>query len=155
MRGLKLTAVKSKEKNEISGLGVAQPLHSVNRTGTERKKELRVPRTRRYINAMKQVDQLSEADEQIMDEVQALPVNNELQGILATCYIEGCIIHAIDRWGNILQHYISMDEMPVELQEGYEVYEQFPTCMAVEVYSNTICVVADDGSVKCIERKER
>lgn len=48
--------------------------------------------------------------------------------ILSGCKIPGCIIHAIDKEGNILEHYQTEDDIPEALQEGYQVYLQHKGC---------------------------
>ena len=88
-----------------------------------------------------------------MDMVQSMPVNNKLLGILSACGIEGCIIHAIDKWGNILAHFRSLDEMNPDLQAGYGIFKQHAGCTSVEVYTHTFCIIYDDGTVKVIERE--
>lgn len=117
-------------------------------------KLMRFPRTNKYINAIKEADTLSENDKQIMEAIQSLPVNNELIGILAPCFIEGCIIHVIDRNGRILEHYQEVSQMEKDIQQGYEIYLQHEGCTSVEVYTQNICVIYDDGIVKFIEREE-
>lgn len=116
------------------------------------KKLMRTPRSKSYIRLMQQADQLTKQDEEIIEMVKALPVNNKLLGILAPCQIKGCIIHAIDKFGNILQHYRSVEEIPEELQEGYPVYLANKDCTSVEVYTNNFCVIHSDGIVKFVER---
>lgn len=119
----------------------------------QEKKKLRMPRTRKYIKLMSEIDHLSEKDKEIIEMVQSMPVNNKLLGILSECGIEGCIIHAIDKWGNILAHFQSEREMPADLQAGYQIFNQYPGCTSVEVYTYTFCVIYDDGTVKFIERE--
>ena len=118
----------------------------------QEKKRMRMPRSKKYVKFMKQIDTLSENDKEIMDMVQSMPVNNKMLGILSECGIKGCIIHAIDKWGNILAHYKDIGEMSSDLQEGYHVYQEQRGCTSVEVYTHTICVIYDDGTVKFIER---
>lgn len=119
----------------------------------QEKKKLRMPRTRKYIKLISKIDHLSEKDKEIVEMVQSLPVNNKLLGILSACGIEGCIIHAIDKWGNILAHFRSEDEMSVDLQAGYQIFKQHLGCASVEVYTYTFCVIYGDGTVKFIERE--
>ena len=119
----------------------------------QEKKKLRMPRTRKYIKLMKEIDHLNEKDKEIMEMVQSMPVNNKLLGILSECGIEGCIIHAIDKWGNILAHFRSQEEMSADLQAGYQVYKQHSGCTCVEVYTQTFCIIYDDGTVRFIERE--
>lgn len=119
---------------------------------SQEKKKLRVLRTKKYVKLMKEIDSLSEKDKQIIDMVQSMPLNNKLIGILSTCCLQGCIIHAIDKWGNILEHFTDENEMTADLQEGYQIYKQNKDCASVEIYTHTICVVYGDGTVKVIER---
>lgn len=119
---------------------------------TKEKKLMRTPRSKKYVKLMKAIDKLSKQDEEIIEMVKSMPVNNKLLGILSACQIEGCIIHAIDKFGNILEHYHSVEEMPEELRDGYSVYLEHKNCASVEVYTNNICVIYGDGMVKFIER---
>lgn len=119
---------------------------------TKERKLIRTPRSKKYLKVMKQIDQLTEQDEEIIEMVKSMPVNNKLLGILSSCQIEGCIIHAIDKFGNILEHYRSVEEMPEELRDGYQVYLEHKDCTSVEVYTNNICVIYSDGIVKLVER---
>ena len=134
------------------------PVKQLEQTGVsselqQEKKTLRMPRTRKYIKMMEEIDRLSEEDKEIMEMIQSMPVNNKLLGILSSCGIEGCIIHAIDKWGNILAHFRSESEMSADLQAGYQVFTAHPGCISVEVYTYTFCVIYDDGTVKFIERE--
>lgn len=116
-------------------------------------KKMRALRSRKYIKAIEQSAPLTETGEDMKTAVESLPAHNELLGILSECGIPGCIIHAIDKWGNILQHYKTLEEMSPELREGYAVWENNPGCICVEVYTFTICIVYDDGTVKIVERR--
>ncbi len=118
---------------------------------TKEKKLMRRPRTTKYVKLMSQIDKLSKQDEEIIEMVKSMPVNNKLLGILSSCQIEGCIIHAIDKFGNILEHYHSVEEMPEALRSGYRVYLEHKDCASIEVYTNNICVIYSDGGVKFVE----
>ena len=119
---------------------------------TKERKLIRTPRSKKYVKIMKQIDQLTKQDEEIIEMVKSMPVNNKLLGILSACQIEGCIIHAIDKFGNILEHYRSIEEMPEELREGYQVFLEHTNCASIEVYTNNICVIYSDGIVKFVDR---
>lgn len=118
------------------------------------RKKMRTPRSRKYIKAIQKTIPLKETGQEMKEAVETLPVTNELLGILAPCAIPGCMIHSIDKWGNIIQHYRSLEEMPPDLQEGYEIWLEHQDCTCIEVYTHTICVVYDDGTVKFAERKQ-
>lgn len=115
-------------------------------------KKMRKPRSRKYIKAIQQTIPLNETGQEMKEAVETLPVTNLLLGILTECGIPGCIIHAVDKWGNIIQHYRSLEEMSPDLRDGYEVWQNHKGCTCVEIYTCTICVVYDDGSVQFIER---
>lgn len=117
-------------------------------------KKMRAPRSRKYIKAIKQTIPLNETGQEMKEAVETLPVTNKLLGILTQCGIPGCIIHAVDKWGNIIQHYRFLDEMTSDLREGYEVWLNHRDCTCIEVYTYTICVIYDDGTVKFVERKQ-
>lgn len=117
-------------------------------------KKMRTPRSKKYIRAIQQTIPLNETSQEMKEAVESLPVTNLLLGILAECGIPGCIIHAVDKWGNIIKHYHSLDEMSPDLQEGYEVWQNHKGCTCIEVYTCTICIIYNDGSVKFIERSK-
>lgn len=121
---------------------------------TAERKKMRAPRSRKYIKAIKETIPLKESGQEMKEAVQTLPVTNVLLGILAPCAIPGCIIHSIDKWGNIIQHYRSLEEMTPDLREGYEIWLEHQDCTCVEVYTHTICMIYDDGTVKFVERKQ-
>lgn len=114
------------------------------------KRKLMEERSKNYIYIMSDVD--DEKDEVVEKIVKQMPLRNKLIGILAECKIPGCIIHAVDKEGNILEHYQTEDDIPEELLEGYQVYLENKGCMTVEVYTLYFCVVNPNGTVKFIER---
>ena len=114
------------------------------------KRKLLIKRPKTYIYAMSDID--DEKDEIVEKIVKKMPLRNKLIGILAECKIPGCIIHAVDKEGNILEHYKSEDDIPEELLEGYQVYLEYKDCITVEVYTLYFCVVYENGNVKYIER---
>lgn len=139
---------ENREKKTIELTQEALPEQAAER------KKMRAPRSRKYIKAVRLTIPLNEAGQEMKEAVETLPVTNLLSGILAPCGIPGCIIHSIDKWGNIIQHYRSLEEMTPDLREGYEVWLDHQDCTCVEVYTHTICVIYDDGSVKFVERKQ-
>ena len=80
------------------------------------KKKLRVPRSRTFINALKKADDIQAGEGEDIALVRSMPLNNKLLGILAGCRIPGCVIHAIDKDGNIIEHYRSVEEIPGDLK---------------------------------------
>lgn len=144
------SAIRKKEKT-TSTVSVVDVISTPTEIEQEKKK-MRMPRSKKYIRLIQQVDALSDKDKEIMDMVQSMPVNNKMIGILSECGIKGCIIHAIDKWGNILAHYKDIGEMSSDLQDGYHVYQEHRGCTSVEIYTHTFCVIYDNGTVKFIER---
>lgn len=147
--------IKSKKKLQDEQRESGRPAVVQKNTPTEEmveKKKLRAPRTRTYLNALKKADDSAETEELIVHMVESLPLNNKLLGILAGCKIPGCIIHAIDKEGNILEHYKTESGIPKELQGGYQVFLQNIGCFSVEVYTMYYCAVYQDGTVKFFER---
>lgn len=142
------TQIKHKSAAPISSLDQNTELTDA----TKEKKLIRKPRSKKYVKLMQEIDQLTKQDEEIIEMVKSMPVNNKLHGILSKCQIEGCIIHAIDKFGNILEHYRSVEEMPEELRDGYAVYLEHQNCASIEVYTNNICVIYDNGIVKFVDR---
>ena len=108
------------------------------------------PRSKIYIYTMSDID--DEKDEVVKKIVNTMPLRNKLIGILAKCNIPDHIIHAVDKEGNILEHYATEDDIPAELLEGYQVYLQNRDCLTVEVYTLYFCIVYENGTVKFIER---
>lgn len=119
-------------------------------TSMDRRKIMQ-PRSKAYIYAMSTVD--DEKDEKVEKIVKKMPLNNKLIGILSGCKIPGCIVHAIDKEGNILEHYQTENDIPEDLQEGYQVYLQNQGCFSVEVYTLYYCIVYENGNVKFLEIK--
>lgn len=115
-------------------------------------KKMRAPRSRKYIKAINQAVTLTETGEEMKTAVESLPTTNKLLGILSKCGLFGCIIHVIDKKGTILRHYRTPEELPPDLQEGYAVWKENQGCVSVEVYTFTICIIYDDGTVKFAER---
>lgn len=146
-------ASRSKTTESREKKAIELPRESLPEQAAEMKR-MRTPRSRKYIRAIQQTIPLSETGQEMKEAVESLPVANLLLGILAECGITGCIIHAVDKWGNIIKHYRSLDEMSPDLQEGYEVWQNHKDCTCVEVYTCTICIVYNDGSVRFIERSK-
>ena len=151
-----LIQIKKVEKTQKSSFIAMKPLEISNASSgdTQEMKKMRLPRGKRYVQLMQQIDMLNEKDKELVSMLQSIPVNNKLLGILSECGIEGCIIHAIDKWGNIIAHFRNVEEIPEDLRDGYFVYLQNKSCISVEIYTYTICVIYDDGTVKFIERNE-
>lgn len=70
-----------------------------------------------------------------------------LLGVLSKCYINGCDCHAISSEGDILDHYNKHEPLPEGMEKGRIVYNKYPECRCVEVYSNCCRVVNDDSTV--------
>ena len=141
---------KTKANGKTAAAGLVQNTELTD--ATKEKKLIRKPRSKKYVKIMQEIDQLTKQDEEIMEMVKSMPVNNKLHGILSQCQIPGCIIHAIDKFGNILEHYHSVADMPEELRDGYAVYLNHKDCASIEVYTNNICVIYKDGMVKFVDR---
>lgn len=114
------------------------------------KRKVMEKRPKTYVYAMSDID--DQKDEVVEKIVKKMPLHNKLIGILAECKIPGCIIHAVDKEGNILEHYETEDDIPEELLQGYQVYLENKDCITVEVYTLYFCVVYESGAVKFIER---
>lgn len=154
MEKLILTKRAQEQKASATPGGVPPLKQTPPQELAQEKKLMRQPRSRKYIKALQEAVNLQSSDEQVVTAVEALPVKNKLLGILSECGITGCIIHAIDKWGNILAHYRSVAEIPADMQGGYDIYMRHPGCISVEVYTYTYCVIYNDGTVKFIERVE-
>ena len=71
-----------------------------------------------------------------------------LETVIAECYIQGCDIHAIDKAGNILEHYSVKDKLSEKLEKARALYYKNTGCSCIEVYSNCFVVVGIDGTSK-------
>lgn len=140
---------KKTENNNTGESGKEIKALKASETSMDRRKIMQ-PRSKAYIYAMSTVD--DEKDEKVEKIVKKMPLNNKLIGILSGCKIPGCIIHAIDKEGNILEHYQTENDIPEDLQEGYQVYLQNQGCFSVEVYTLYYCIVYENGNVKFLER---
>lgn len=76
---------------------------------------------------------------------------NILLMTLCQCCISGCIIHAIDRNGDVLEHYRSLSELPKQGQLGYQMFREV-NCSCVEVYMRRLVAVGSSGNVIEIRR---
>ena len=140
---------KKTENNNTGESGKEIKALKASETSMDRRKIMQ-PRSKAYIYAMSTVD--DEKDERVEKIGKKMPLNNKLIGILSGCKIPGCIIHAIDKEGNILEHYQTENDIPEDLQEGYQVYLQNQGCYSVEVYTLYYCIVYENGNVKFLER---
>ena len=147
-------AVQQQEKKTFAPLKEASKIE-ISEIEKDRK-ELKFPRTRKYIKAISKTKDLvsTEEVEEVKEQVKTVPVYNKMLGILSECGIPGCIIHSIDKYGNIIEHYRSVAEIPEEIREGYMKWNQFPDRLMVEIYTHTLCFIFDDGSVECVDRTQ-
>ena len=147
----RLTAVTN-EKRVNSGN--VKPLETVTTTDMdEEMRLLRRPRSRRYVKAVKANVSNFKSDNELKNEIEKIPVRNKLLGILSPCGIPGCIIHSVDKFGDIIAHYKTEEDISAELREGYHVWMKYPGCIDVEVYTHSFCIISNDGNVKLIERQ--
>lgn len=73
----------------------------------------------------------------------------KLLAVISKCYISGCDIHAIDRKGNIIEHYNKSKTLPKEWEYGRRMYHKAGgSCSCVEIYSNCCRMIQNDGSVE-------
>lgn len=86
-------------------------------------------------------------------EVKTLPEPEILIGVISKCYITGCDIHAIDKHGNILEHFEISKHMPKDLAIGRILYKKNPNCHSIEIYSNCCRIIGSDGSVTRVDKE--
>lgn len=130
------------------------------------------PRNFMYIDAIQKGDILSDIDKQIIETQQEKlqkeineskskaaenstenskskekeSENDQLIAILVTCYIPGCIVHTIDKYGNIIRHFRESELPSNRISKGYEVWKSHKNSI-IEIYENHITVV---GNAKTI-----
>lgn len=69
-------------------------------------------------------------------------------GVISKCYISGCDIHAIDKKGNILEHFQKSAKLPEGYDRARMLYHKMNgACHCIEIYNNCCRVIASDGSV--------
>ena len=149
-------------------------------------KQLKMPRSLNYIEAVQAADLLSANDEAIiaklkermdadsvdeLSEMTAEELAEELMrslreeladtlselkecrllGVLSKCYIDGCDVHAISQEGEIIDHFKVGVPLPDGLEAGRKVFNQYPKCANIEVYTNYCLVINNDGSVTQVD----
>ena len=90
------------------------------------------------------------------DEFAELETNldHELIAVLSQCYIDDCDCHAIDQYGNILDHFNSEQQLPDDLERGRSVFRsRVGRCQCVEVYKTCCRVISHSGDVEVITNK--
>ena len=83
-----------------------------------------------------------------------IEMKSVLLGVLSKCYIDGCDCHAISAEGDILDHYNKHNPLPEGMEKGRIVFNKYPKCRCVEVYSNCCRVVDEDSTVIKISDSE-
>ena len=91
---------------------------------------------------------LSFEDEMAQKEMKLEECQDMLFGVISKCYITGCYVHAIDRKGNILEHYKKNEKLPLALSRARDEYTKCNgDCSCVEAYRWCSRVIGLDGSV--------
>ena len=152
MEQMKLNKKRIEKKHNLNDVSISNYMDFSGEKKQELKK-MRLPRTRKYLNEVGLIDELTDNDCKIIESIQNLPENNKLLGVLAECKLSGYVIHAIDKCGNVIEHYHLIEELPKDLQCGYSFLKENKDCLSVEIYTNTICIIFDDGCVEVIERE--
>ncbi len=70
---------------------------------------------------------------------------------LSLCAIQGCMIHAIDKYGNIIEHYRSIDGLPKQADLGYQLLIN-KRAACVEVYKRRLVLIGQGGEVLEVRR---
>ena len=88
-------------------------------------------------------------------ELKDYPDPEILEGVISQCYIDGCDVHAIDKRGNILEHFNKHKSMPDNLAPGRIMYNRYKDrCSCIEVYNNCCRVIMRNGSVEKIMKED-
>lgn len=92
--------------------------------------------------------------EALHDEFAALETNldDELLAVISKCYIDGCDCHAIDKEGNILDHYGKNQTLPEDLERGRSVYRKYADCLCIEIYNTCCRVISKSGDVVVVKK---
>lgn len=72
---------------------------------------------------------------------------DKLVAIIAACYVEGCDVHAIDRKGNIIEHYNRTKQLPESFGPVRMAYKKHEHCKCIEIYSNCFRIIDENGCV--------
>lgn len=116
------------------------------------RKELRMPRTAMYINAIRNADKVSEQNMKMIEAVKKLPMSDELLVIVGRCYLDGCKYHTVNNQGQIVEHYENLVGADINVRQGYDTLVSDDECEFVEVYMDEMCMIYDDGSTKVVKR---
>lgn len=123
-------------------------------------KRLRVKRSSEYMEAIKNLDiggcedckkQFDDCVEVIKNEFKDIPNLHQLIGILAKCALgQPYDVHTVDITGNIVTHYKKYDVIPslIETARGLALHGGYAY---VEVYTDLLCAVKEDGTVNIIK----
>ena len=72
---------------------------------------------------------------------------DKLIAIIATCYVDGCDIHAIDRKGNIVEHFNRNSKLPENYGPVRMAYRKHESCQCIEIYTNCFRIIDKNGCV--------
>ena len=87
-------------------------------------------------------------------EFKDVPVPPRPDMVICKCYIDGCDVHAIDGYGNIIEHYRKSTHSDEYVERGRKAYYSHSGCSCVEIYADCCRVVMSDGSVEKIDNKD-
>lgn len=107
------------------------------------------PDTAEEFSEMSTEELLEEIRASIQEEFRTMSIDikSVLHGVLAKCYIDGCDCHAIGPTGMFLEHYSEGGPIPQELAKGRGLFQRYPDCRCIEVYTDCCRVVMGDSKV--------
>lgn len=137
-----------------------QPRTTVELTGVALDKKRREIRSQAYIEAMTQLDgagavldrtKVDQLLQSVQSEFADLQPHQFPIGIIAKCYLgEPYEVHSLDVRLEIIEHYMKGQAMPSGLEKGRSLAVH-PGYAFIEIYSDSICAVARNGSVSMIK----
>lgn len=155
-----MLSVKTGQENKID-FSVKENISlksSIDKTTVE--KRLRNKRSSEYMEAIRKLDvggceqckkQFDDCVEAIKNEFKDIPENNLLVALVAKCYLgQPYDVHTLDMSGHILVHYKAFESMPalIERARGLALHGGYEY---IEVYTDCLCAVKNDGSVSIVK----
>ena len=126
----------------------------------ELERALRMPRSKKYLEHIKNLDigthhcdktSLQELKNNIQKELPEAAMGL-LIGIVSKCYLGAPYeVHTLDFWGQIIEHYKVGESMKSDLERARTLAKHH-SYKCIEVYSDRMVAIADDGLASIINK---